>query len=123
LIINYLKAQPYKNAISNSRRFSASSTGPVSSSVQRGSGIVVCKGTKPTFLLVNGDHGTTVKRAEAAAVITSAAALDVIDAFEFALSLFSRHYSALLRHQYHHITPHSMIFHHVHPPPTRDTTA
>jgi hypothetical protein len=33
LIVNFLKAQPYKNALSNSRRSSASSIGPISSSI------------------------------------------------------------------------------------------
>ncbi|KAL3786944.1 hypothetical protein ACHAWO_013783 [Cyclotella atomus] len=62
LIVNYLKAKPYQNAISNSRRSSVSSTGPVSSSAQRGNGIVVRKGTKPTFLLIDGD-GTMFRAA------------------------------------------------------------
>jgi hypothetical protein len=62
LIVNYLKAKPYQNAISNSRPSSVSSTGPISSSAQRGNGIVVRKGTKPTFLLIDGD-GTMFRAA------------------------------------------------------------
>ncbi|KAL7509441.1 hypothetical protein ACHAXN_006902, partial [Cyclotella atomus] len=55
LIVNFLKAQPYKNAVSNSRRSSASSTGPISSSIQKGNGLVVRKGTKPDFLPIDED--------------------------------------------------------------------
>ena len=57
VIVQYLKAQPYKNAISNSRR-----TSSISSNTQRGNGTLVRKGAKPTFLAVDGD-GTMFRAA------------------------------------------------------------
>ena len=57
VIVQYLKAQPYKNAISNSRR-----TSSISSNTQRGNGTLVRKGAKPNFLVVDGD-GTMFRAA------------------------------------------------------------
>eukprot|EP00970_Alexandrium_tamarense_P001669 scaffold204_cov166-Alexandrium_tamarense.AAC.4 len=63
VIVQYLKAQPYRNAISNSRRTSSSSvTSRISSNTQRGNGTLVRKGAKPNFLVVDGD-GTIFRAA------------------------------------------------------------
>jgi hypothetical protein len=56
-IVSYLKAQPYKTAISNSRRSSAATT------FQRGNGTVVRTTTKPTFLIENDGDGSLFRAA------------------------------------------------------------
>jgi len=58
VIVEYMKALPYKNAVSTTRRISdAAATTRVSSTVQRGNGTVARKSAKPNFL-TEGRDGT-----------------------------------------------------------------
>eukprot|EP00804_Cyclotella_cryptica_P010198 CCRYP_013820-RA/>CCRYP_013820-RA protein AED:0.29 eAED:0.29 QI:0/-1/0/1/-1/1/1/0/234 len=58
VIVEYMKALPYKNAVSTTRRIAdASATTLVSSTVQRGNGTIARKSAKPNFL-TEGRDGT-----------------------------------------------------------------
>eukprot|EP00804_Cyclotella_cryptica_P023604 CCRYP_011944-RA/>CCRYP_011944-RA protein AED:0.14 eAED:0.28 QI:0/0/0/1/0.33/0.25/4/0/425 len=58
VIVEYMKALPYKNAVSTTRRISdAAATTRVSSTIQRGNGTVARKSAKPNFL-TEGRDGT-----------------------------------------------------------------
>ncbi|KAL7476404.1 hypothetical protein ACHAW6_002271, partial [Cyclotella cf. meneghiniana] len=56
VVVEYLNARPYKNALEGSRPMSnPTAMGLASSSVQRGNGTVVCSKTRLVFLLVDRD--------------------------------------------------------------------